>query len=92
MQKDESKTHAKRPAYKKRLNLSRHYAFMEPYKWKTVVFSDEKQFCLDGPNGQACFWGDKRLPPDIFSKRAHGGGGVMVWAAISYEVNRSWWS
>ena len=58
---------------------------MSSPSWKRVIFSDEKRFCLDGSDGQACFWGDKRLPLDIFSKRARGGGGVMIWGAISWR-------
>lgn len=53
--------------------------------WHKVLFMDEKRFCLDGPDGQAKFWADRRLSPEIFSKRARGAGGVMVWAGISWE-------
>ena len=28
--------------------------------WQKVVFTDEKRFCLDGPDGQAKFWADRR--------------------------------
>ncbi len=40
--------------------------------WRRTVFTDEKRFCLHEPNGAACFWGDKKLPRDIFAKRARG--------------------
>ncbi len=54
--------------------------------WRRVVFADENRFVLDGPGGQAKFGkGDRRLPPDIFSKRARGSGGIMVWAGISWR-------
>ena len=52
---------------------------------RNVVFTDEKRFSLDGPDGQACFRADSRLLRDIFSKRQCGGGGVIVWAGISWK-------
>lgn len=52
-------------------------------KWRDVVFSDEKRFNLDGPDGMRYFWYDLRHERHIFSKRQFGGGGVMVWAGFS---------
>ncbi|GBO08049.1 Transposable element Tc3 transposase [Araneus ventricosus] len=46
-------------------------------KWD-VIFSDEKKFNLDGPNGFRYFWYDLRKEKEIFSKRTFGGGSVMV--------------
>lgn len=40
--------------------------------------------CFDEPDGQVHYWGDKRLPKDIFSKRVRGGGGILVRGAISW--------
>lgn len=45
---------------------------------KADHFSDEKRFCLNGP--------DKRLPKLMFSKRAKGGGEVMVRGRLVGEV------
>ncbi|DAZ98855.1 TPA: hypothetical protein N0F65_002580 [Lagenidium giganteum] len=53
------------------------------FDWKRVLFSDEKKFNLDGPDGCQFYWHDSRLPPEIFSKRVASGGSVMVWAVIS---------
>ena len=52
-------------------------------KWARVVFSDEKKFCLDGPDGYQYYWHDLRKTPQMFSTRHSGGGSVMVWAAFS---------
>lgn len=54
-------------------------------EWDRVVFSDEKKFNLDGPDGCHAFWTDLQDSPEIFSKRVQGGGSVMVWAGFSKE-------
>jgi transposase len=54
-------------------------------EWNRTIFSDEKKFNLDGPDGWSSYWHDLRKEPLIFSKRQHGGGSVMVWLAISHE-------
>lgn len=43
-----------------------------------VVFSDEKKFNLDGPDGFTGYWHDLRKAPLQFSRRSFGGGSVMV--------------
>ena len=48
-----------------------------------VVFSDEKKFSCDGPDGFRSYWHDLRKAKLRFSRRNFKGGGVMVWAAIS---------
>lgn len=52
-----------------------------------MVFTDEKRFCLDGPDDQAYFWSEKRLQHDYFSKHQKGCGGLMVWDGILRRVN-----
>jgi transposase len=52
-------------------------------QWAKVIFSDEKKFNLDGPDGFQYYWCDLRKEEQIFSKRQNGGGSVMVWAAFS---------
>lgn len=48
-----------------------------------IVWSDEKKFNLDGPDGLAYYWHDLRADPRYFSKRNFGGGSVMIWGAFS---------
>lgn len=62
-------------------------AFAEKYKFweeefETVIFSDEKKFNLDGPDGHHKYWRDPRNPRQTCHKRNHGGGSLMVWAAF----------
>lgn len=53
-------------------------------EWQNIVFSDEKKFNLDGPDGYAYYWHDIRKEEKIFSKRSYGGGSVMIWAGFGY--------
>lgn len=53
--------------------------------WNKVIFSDEKKFNLDGPDGFRYYWHDLRKEEKIHSKRQFGGGSIMVWAGISLK-------
>ena len=46
--------------------------------WTKVVFSDEKKFNLDGPDGCAYYWLDLRKEEKLFRKRVEGGGFLML--------------
>ena len=52
--------------------------------WRQVVFSDEKKFNLDGPDGLASYWHDLRGEEKVFSTRHQGGASLMLWGAISF--------
>jgi transposase len=54
-------------------------------KWREVIFSDEKKFNLDGPDGNQFYWHDIRKEPEYYSKQAMGGGSVMVWGGFGYS-------
>ena len=54
-------------------------------KWCNVIFSDEKKFNLDGPDGFSYYWHDLRREREILSKRQFGGGSVMIWAGMGYN-------
>ena len=53
--------------------------------WRQVLFSDEKKFNLDGPDGFAYYFHDLRKEEKCFSKRQMGGGSVMVWAGVGFD-------
>lgn len=52
-------------------------------EWVNVVFSDEKKFNLDGPDGFAYYWHDLRKEPQYRFSRNFGGGSLMIWGAFS---------
>lgn len=47
-----------------------------------MIWSDEKKFKLDGPDGYRYYWHDIRKEKQYLSRRSYGGGGVMVWAGF----------
>lgn len=51
-------------------------------KWKRIIWSDEKKFNLDGPDGFKYYWHDLRLEDEKYLSRQKGGGGIMVWGAF----------
>ena len=51
--------------------------------WSKIIFSDEKKFNLDGPDGFAYYWHAIGEEEKIFSRRQAGGGSVMVWGGVS---------
>lgn len=51
--------------------------------WNRVIFTDEKKFNLDGPDGLKKYWHDIRKEPKTLFSRRFGGGSLMVWAGFS---------
>lgn len=52
--------------------------------WKNVIFSDEKKFNLDGPDGFKFYWHDIKDESKEFLSRKFHGGGIMIWGAFRY--------
>lgn len=65
-----------------RLNWARMRA-NEDIDWSRVIFSDEKKFNLDGPDGFQYYWHDLRAEEQVYMSRNFGGGSVMVWGGFS---------
>ncbi|CAH2083903.1 unnamed protein product [Euphydryas editha] len=66
-----------------RLKFAEKYIKKGKNFWQHVIFSDEKKFNFDGPDGFKYYWHDLRFDRKIMSRRAHGGASVMVWAGIT---------
>lgn len=54
-------------------------------EWENVIWSDEKKFNLDGPDGYAYYWHDLRKEEISFSKRHTGGGSLLIWGCFNYH-------
>lgn len=66
----------------KRLEFARaHMAWKD--EWNQVIFSDEKRFCLDGPDGYAYYFHDLRKEERFLTRHHRREGGIMIWGAIS---------
>jgi transposase len=68
----------------KRLEWARAHMTWDK-EWEKVVWSDEKKFNLDGPDGFNYYWHDLRKEKIFSFKRNMGGGSVMVWAAFGHN-------
>ena len=68
---------------KLRLNFAFEYEEWESIEWAFVVFSDEKKWNLDGPNGMRYRWVDTRRPEQVNLRRHSGGGSVMIWTGFA---------
>ena len=51
---------------------------MTKQNWKAVIFSNEKKFYFDGPNGFRFYWRDLRRPAQQAVRRQQGGGSIIV--------------
>ena len=54
-------------------------------EWLSVLFSVEKNFNLDCPDGWAYFWHDIRKEPQTLFNRQQGRDSLMVWRTFSYN-------
>lgn len=53
-------------------------------EWYRIIFSDEKKFNLEGPDGYNCYFHDLRKEEHILNRLHSREGSVMVWGAITY--------
>ena len=56
----------------KPLKYARQYQTMSAKEWRKVVFSNEKKFNLNGPNGFLNYWLAKNFPKENYSRRLSG--------------------
>jgi len=67
-----------------RLQFARKYMDYSQ-AWENVLFSDEKKFNLDGPDGAQYYWHDIRDEREVRMSRNYGGGSLMIWGAFSIK-------
>ena len=68
-----------------RENWARRFIAKGNLFWIKVIFSDEKKFNLDGPNGLGYYWQDLRKEQQRVSTRQTGGGSVLLWGCITFN-------
>jgi transposase len=51
-------------------------------QWKKIIWTDEKKFNSDGPDGYGYYWHDIRKEEEYLSRRYQGGPSVMVWTGF----------
>ena len=51
-------------------------------EWTRIIFSDEKKFNLDGPDGFHFYWHDLRKEKKSIFSRQLVGGSVIIWGAF----------
>ncbi|XGW09700.1 hypothetical protein V3C99_011738 [Haemonchus contortus] len=56
--------------------------------WAEIVFSNEKKFNLDGPDGKKRYWRDLRKEPVYFSRRNFGRG--SLWRGVHSAMMSCW--
>lgn len=67
---------------KARLQWAQEHDGLDAFWWANVMFSDEKKWNLDGPDGLRRRWVDTRQKKQLCVRRHTGGGGVMVWGGF----------
>jgi len=77
-----------RPLWKKS-HLDAREKFAKKYQtwdlqWRNVLFSDEKKFNLNGPDGYQYYWHALGSNYEHYSKRQGGGQSLMVYGAFAY--------
>lgn len=65
-----------------RIEWAEKHVLFSTSEWDRVIFSDEKKFNLDGPDGFKYYWHDLRKEEVVYSRRQSGGGSLMIWAGI----------
>ena len=55
---------------------------MSDEDWTRTIFSDEKKFNQNGPDGFEGYWHGLRKEIRVFSTPQSGGGSVIVWDAF----------
>lgn len=65
--------------HSRRLSWAEKFVQYSQNQWGSVIWSEEKKFNLDRPDGHAFYWHDKRITKRVLSRRHTGGGSIMLW-------------
>jgi predicted transcriptional regulator len=85
--KGKLRTHLTDSSKLKRLNFAYDHV-SNPGKWHKTVFSDEKRFCLQGPDAYRYEWYLPGTAPKTEDQTQHYKESFMVWGAIGYDYSR----
>ncbi len=69
-----------------RLLWARNDGHLRPRRWRDVIFSDESRFNVSVTDRRHCIYrrrGERVAQACVLERDRYGGGGVMVWGAIS---------
>lgn len=69
---------------KARLNWSLDFLKFPLNDLKKIIFTDEKRFNLDGPDGLDFYYKVPGSKSQFKVKHQFGGGSIMIWAGMSY--------
>lgn len=53
--------------------------------WKNMMFTDEKKFNLDGPDGIQLYWHDLRKQPEIHIRSRYKNG-VLLSSGVQFSL------
>ncbi|CDF37795.1 unnamed protein product [Chondrus crispus] len=67
-----------------RLDWAKNHVTWDDEKWNKIIFSDEKKFNLDGPDGCHYYWHELRKEKKVLSRRHQGCDSLMIWSCFSY--------
>ena len=69
------------------LEYARQYQIISAKEWRKIVFSDEKKFNLDSPDGFQKYWHPKNFAEVNHSTGYSGGGSLMIWGLSHFQEN-----
>ena len=73
--------------HRNQLHLANAHLRWPLVRWSSVLFTDESRFQLYRSDGRLRVWhrvSERFADINVVNRVPHGGGGVMVWAGISY--------
>ena len=66
-----------------RLNWAQKMSYGD--EWLSTIFSEEKKWNLDGPDGYKFYWHDLRSGPRSIFSRQQSAESVMTWGGFGFN-------